>query len=137
MTWTTACPGLSGFGYVIAPVITAQAGEMTGVHHARSAMAEVSETIQGRPVAKLSREKIVGARFRDVEIYRQKGLISEEDWEWYCYVFRDSTFRFSDIGKGAAARYAARRGIDLPMTDNNKKHACDGPKNTLNKSIEK
>lgn len=40
-----------------------------------------------------------------------------EAWGAYCYVWRDSAFRFSPLGLGNAAGFAARHGIPLPLSD--------------------
>lgn len=40
-----------------------------------------------------------------------------EAWGAYCYVWRDSVFRFSPTGLGIAAGFAARHGIPLPLSD--------------------
>lgn len=55
--------------------------------------------------------------FGDAQVCHEMGVITEDDWGRYCYDFRDLAFRFSNLGKAAAAVYAQRNGLPLPMTD--------------------
>jgi len=40
-----------------------------------------------------------------------------ELWERYCYVWRDRSYRYSELGRHEAARYAKRHGLEPPYTD--------------------
>lgn len=54
-------------------------------------------------------------------VYRDAALSGDtaaaEAWGAYCYVWRDSVFRFTPTGLGIAAGFAARHGLPLPLSD--------------------
>ena len=49
--------------------------------------------------------------------YKDNGLITQERFWEYCYLFRDQSYRYSDTGKDEARRWAAMKGLPLPSTD--------------------
>lgn len=56
----------------------------------------------------------------DAEIARHFGCITEKVWREFCYRWRDSADRFSDLGRAASVRHAAENGLrparsDLPL----------------------
>jgi len=48
---------------------------------------------------------------------RQDGRIDDKERDHFYYVWRDATFRFSDLGKREARRYAKANGLRLPSSD--------------------
>lgn len=57
--------------------------------------------------------------FNDAKRYKDNGLITQERFWEYCYLFRDRSYRYSDVGKWEARRWAAMKGLPLPSTDRN------------------
>mgnify|MGYP000669060813 CR=1 FL=1 len=55
--------------------------------------------------------------FDDAETARHFGCITEEVWREFCYRWRDSADRFSDLGEEDAAQYAKENSLPLPASD--------------------
>ena len=55
--------------------------------------------------------------YDDAEVARHFGCIKEPVWREFCYLWRDKTFRLSDLGKEDAARHAEENDLPLPQSD--------------------
>ena len=64
-----------------------------------------------------SLDEIKHMTFARVAACERDALLLAGVWEAYCYLWRDSTSRFSDLGKREAARHAAEHGLELPRSD--------------------
>ena len=59
----------------------------------------------------LSWEQIEHLTYEQASHATDDGLIDTETWERYCYEFRNRVYRYSALGKRAAARYAKRHNL--------------------------
>lgn len=55
--------------------------------------------------------------FDEALVLHLRGDLSLEEWEEYCYSYRDACYRVGSQGTGCAARHAARAGLPLPYSD--------------------
>tara|TARA_Y100000310_G_scaffold218778_1_gene220082 strand:- start:2962 stop:3273 length:312 start_codon:yes stop_codon:yes gene_type:complete len=59
----------------------------------------------------------------DIETYddaataRHFGCITEDEWCRWCYEWRDTTFRYSNLGKDAATRWAEDNNLPPPSSE--------------------
>lgn len=71
----------------------------------------------GRPPALADLGKWAHVAFRQARAANAAGELSDEDFGRYCYVYRDSAYRFTDTGKAEALAYAHTFLLRLPSSD--------------------
>jgi hypothetical protein len=55
--------------------------------------------------------------YDDAEVARHFGCITEPQWREWCYLWRDSAFRFSDLGEAEAQQHARENDLPLSQSD--------------------
>jgi hypothetical protein len=64
----------------------------------------------------------VTARFKhdtpkSIDFHHSIGDVSDEERDHFYWVWRDSAYRFSSLGKAEARRHAEANGLELPSSD--------------------
>ncbi len=55
--------------------------------------------------------------FDDAEVVFEAGFCTPEEWQRYCYDFRNKAFKISDLGRIMAKQYARANNLPLPLSD--------------------
>ena len=62
-------------------------------------------------------EDLKALPFGDAEVVFRQGCCTEDDWQHYCYDFRNDSFKLSDLGAKESLEYAKKNDLPLPLSD--------------------